>query len=36
MAQKGALKGAIAWDKDIDTKFLRAISPDLVASSRLK
>jgi ABC-type nitrate/sulfonate/bicarbonate transport system substrate-binding protein len=36
MMQKGALKSAITWDKDMDTKFLRAISPDLVASTRLK
>ena len=36
MMQKGALKGAITWDKDMDTKFLRAISPDLVASSHFK
>jgi len=33
MAQKGALKEAINWQKEMDISFLRAVDPKLVAAS---
>lgn len=33
MVQKGALKGPINWQKEVDTSFLRAVDPKLVAAT---